>query len=199
MVVNELFVDLFFLPVRREAFHLVFDVTFIFHLTTQTPTRCLFFHTILCLLSPQKNDRNDDGSWKIGFSDAKANRERTLSRVVFTSGRRRTLPTRLFEADVHQPVFRLEKQPAHEGTRDNLALLFIYFFHLIFWPERFYKVMHNGVDYFSRKIFVEIFAYNFLLVNIFVRRITILFFFFFFFFSKIIRFQRFRFDYSFAF
>lgn len=41
MAVNELFLDLFFL-LEREAFHLVFDVTFIFHLTTQTPTRCLF-------------------------------------------------------------------------------------------------------------------------------------------------------------
>lgn len=49
MVVNELFVDLFF-PLEREAFHLVFDVTFIFHLTTQTPTAffsipfSVFFH-----------------------------------------------------------------------------------------------------------------------------------------------------------
>lgn len=137
MVVNELFVDLFFLPVRREAFHLVFDVTFIFHLTTQTPTRCLFFHTILCLLSPQKNDRNDDGSWKIGFSDAKANRERTLSRVVFT--------TTVDEEELYRRVFsrqtfisQFSDSRNSQRTKEHVTILryFLFTFFISFSGRR---------------------------------------------------------------
>lgn len=137
MVVNELFVDLFFLPVRREAFHLVFDVTFIFYLTTQTPTRCLFFHTILCLLSPQKNDRNDDGSWKIGFSDAKANRERTLSRVVFT--------TTVDEEELYRRVFsrqtfisQFSDSRNSQRTKEHVTILryFLFTFFISFSGRR---------------------------------------------------------------
>ena len=78
----------------------------------------VFFH--LCLLSPQKNDKNDDGSWKIGFSDAKANRERTRSRVVFTSGREKNFTRRVFSRQTFISQFpqtwRNEKREREHAT-----------------------------------------------------------------------------------
>lgn len=177
MVVNELFVDLFFLPVRREAFHLIFDVTFIFHLTTQTPTRCLFFHTILCLLSPQKNDRNDDGSWKIGFSDAKANRERTLSRVVFT--------TTVDEEELYRRVFsrqtfisQFSDSRNSQRTKEHVTILryFLFTFFisfsgrrdstklcitgLIIFPEKFLSKSLR-IIFYSSMFFLNAYCYSF--------------------------------------
>lgn len=109
---------------------MVFDVTFIFHLTTQTPTRCLFSIPFSVFFHRERTTGTTTARGKLVSRTRKQIERENVEPSSFYQWTKKNFTDASFRGRRSSAGFQTRETASHGygGTRDNLALLFIYFF-----------------------------------------------------------------------